>query len=124
MADKNYGFRLNPNYPHEADAIELIEEWKAHNPNLNIRDMIADLVLNSAGRTPEMYRDASKSMVTPALLRQMFDEFKDDMAGLLSSVGKIREHVDEGDDEGHAALDVVESKLLKALETRQSMRRD
>ena len=116
---KTYSFRLHPDDAYESDAIGIIEKWD--NAGTNFRSAMTDVILHSAGRTPQMYRQ-DETQLTPSLMRKMFSEFKDEISDLLTTVGKIREYVDVEDSAGHAALDEVEGKLLKALETRQAQK--
>ena len=116
---KTYSFRLHPDDAYESDAIGIIETWD--NAGTNFRSAMTDVILHSAGRTPQMYRQ-DETQLTPSLMRKMFSEFKDEISDLLTTVGKIREYVDVEDSAGHAALDEVEGKLLKALETRQAQK--
>jgi len=116
---KTYSFRLHPDDDYESDAMVVIETW--NNVSINFRSAMTDAILHAAGRTPEMYKQ-DDTQLTPALMRKLFSEFKDEISDLLTSVGKIREYVDVEDSDGHAALDKVESRLLEALENRQAQK--
>lgn len=48
-----YSFRLNPNYPQDKDAIDLIDNWKVE--GYSTRQIMTDAILSRGGKRPQMY---------------------------------------------------------------------
>lgn len=100
---KPYSFRLNPAYPQDKDAIDMIEHKTRE--GYSMRQIMTDAILFASNHTPEMYAQYGEEGSQPVNLEAMLSAFAQDIIKTIEQrMGSKKktqvEEVDGSEDQG------------------------
>lgn len=94
-----YSFRLNPAYPQDKDAIELLRQWLAE--GYSTRQIMTDAILSRGNKRPQMYSNREDN--TAQLLSSfdsMLTKFGEEMLQELQQRVAVMQVSDQMDENG------------------------
>jgi hypothetical protein len=114
-----YSFRLNPAYPQDKDAIDLMNQWLAE--GYSVRQIMTDAILARGGRRPQMYSNREDN--TAQLLssfENMLTRFGEEMLQELQQRVATMPAIERVDDGGNGDDSEWVQNFTKGFMARQA----